>query len=426
MAILYPNYLNIHFDSLAACNAITNRTTDSLILGAINFRSIQGKYSFIREDFARSLGVGQRMLDGAIARLKSRFIISADTIATPFSKSSVMVNKNFKCPAISYERLNLVTSYTKDLVDSAIVSFIAYRLNLEDSFYVCEIGNSPYWQVNFEMISKQFSLSDTTVRRHIDKLIKTGFLEKRRKWNRWGRPLVYLTINQEMYNKISEEYQDSLAKKVRDNDIDAYFDYWPVVKNVIPSLDNNTLDDNEYIINNNTGGDVNLNNLDEVGVTLTFRQKKFLWAALLRTIVDALKIPLEEIHRLYQQVKYFIINPQQHKNVVKFRHLVNIAMKLIRNDKWRMPFGYHKYSSECKEDYERLKAHEKAHYMLKSPDALIRLQAAGELPPELNIGVPELPIQPTVEHGVKVDEKLQAWMEEMERRWLEERYASTL
>ena len=128
------------------------------------------------------------------------------------------------------------------------------------------------------------------------------------------------------------------------------------------SLNNTYTDDDGYINNNTTQSDIILNNIDTIGQDLSKRQSAYLLAAIKNVAAKA----MADVEEMFCWIKFAILNPCQRRGISTFRHAVNRFMKLLREKKLTMPFGYKKYTEEGRSYAERMsKYEEKDEWWLK-------------------------------------------------------------
>lgn len=80
-----------------------------------------------------------------------------------------------------------------------------------------------------------------------------------------------------------------------------------------------------------------------IGQNLSEKQARYLDEALERTIENE-KIAVSSKETLYQELRFSILNPQQHQGISQFKHRVHRCMKLLREKTWRTPKGFNRYS----------------------------------------------------------------------------------
>lgn len=74
---------------------------------------------------------------------------------------------------------------------------------------------------------------------------------------------------------------------------------------------------------------------------LSYLQKIYAQAALRKTLCT------RQAHlfgNYWPEVEFYLTEPKQHPGATSFRHALNIAMALIRQNRWRTPYGFNRYS----------------------------------------------------------------------------------
>lgn len=99
-----------------------------------------------------------------------------------------------------------------------------------------------------------------------------------------------------------------------------------------------------------------------IGNQLSNRQIHYLDGALKNTVARK-QLSLSSPKELWEQLKFSIVNDQQHKGIESFRHAVSRCMKIIADGNWCTPIGFHNHSAygvQIKNDSDkRLKQWEK-------------------------------------------------------------------
>jgi DNA-binding MarR family transcriptional regulator len=108
------------------------------------------------------------------------------------------------------------------------------------------------------------------------------------------------------------------------------------------------------------------NEIRPIGQELTDKQHRYLEVAVKRTLEDLGKPELER--QIFEEVKFNVLSPQQHKGIDDFLWVVNRAMVLIRNRQWKTPWGFKKYSEYGKRQAEHKQTHMEAHLAFKQAE----------------------------------------------------------
>ena len=97
-------------------------------------------------------------------------------------------------------------------------------------------------------------------------------------------------------------------------------------------------------------------NFYSIGTELTYRQEKYLEAALINTIKRE-NLNISNQYELRQEILFSLLNIHQRKNINTFPHAISRCMKILSSGNWKTPIGFYKYSpigqllKSKKEDY---------------------------------------------------------------------------
>jgi hypothetical protein len=417
----FQGFCFVNFKQLAVVNDVVGDIDASLLFGAIkyqvsNTKIVRGADRVIartRRQLANYLNCSLKSIDRKLEQLKSMSLIQT-VLGMWYGKKRMFVRckEDIKF-SVNIRKLQFLNSYTGGNKASVALSYFAYMISL----------GKPNAQKGWCSVPKLelANLLGLTLKGAYAIVIA---LEQKGLIVRTPRHLRhYVTINSAKYDELMAEWEriEHEAKHKKET-IKSH--KRTILTTSINNRDINTVE----IINNNTnnvdylentGGDVNFNQ-DES--KLNKRQLAYAKAAVERTVLKA-KVAVGDIKTLWSQVHFALSTPEHRQGTQNFKHAVNRFMLLIRSGGWRMPFGYEKYSDECKDGYLQLKAREKKHYELKSGAQLARLQARGEIPPELGIDVPDAVYEPPAAIEVDVqDAERRRKLEDLQRRWEIARY----
>lgn len=108
------------------------------------------------------------------------------------------------------------------------------------------------------------------------------------------------------------------------------------------------------------------NDIREIGEELTDKQHRYLTQTLKATLEHLGKQNLER--QIFEEVRFNILSPYQHKGINDFLWVVNRAMKLIRDKQWKTPWGFKKYSDYGKRQAEHKQTHMEQHLAFKQQE----------------------------------------------------------
>lgn len=337
----YSAALCANFEDLKETNRSTHDSFTTLLFGYLCFRAqtTGGIITTTHEALEQFFNCSKAILRKMIKILTKIGVITP--IITSNSKGYKRTTIKVSCTEKSffdYNKICILRKHTNDDELSLLYSFIAYKLTaygkLEHHSWLEVIDGQVWWQLDIKRIAEQFSISERTAFRRINKIRALELLDKKVIGKK-----TYYTINQKKYEKISTDYEEYLFNKKSKCDFVSDF----TDRQALSSINNTSTDDHKDINNNNTiDSDVNLNNLDDIGKDLNKRQSAYLLAAIKKT----LKKVNGNAELIFSWIKFSILNPCQRQGVTKFKHAVNRFMQLLRERKLMEPFGYKKHTEE--------------------------------------------------------------------------------
>lgn len=426
----YQQLCIANFKQFAEINEYTRDLDESLLFGDILFQLSNttlikdGKKEIARQrsQLAKRLDMSISTIQRKLKSLKEYSLISI-SLRKWFGKKRMFISSEKDIHfSINITKLHFLNEYTDDTKCSIALSYFAYQLMQSD----CHTRYGKDWcYVPKADLAKLLVASEMTAHQTVKKLETTGLIDRKGQYG--GEAAFLVRINPTKLAEISAEWEVREEKYAAEKKAKAEA---KAAKNAVQNLEkssnlelsiNNRDIDTIYIKNNNIDITESSINFEQTGYELSSQQRKYLDVALERTVLNA-KVPLIDFSLLKQEVNFAIESIGHRKGTLSFKHAVNRFMLLIRNGDWKTPFGYHKYSDECRETYQHIKVHEKAHYEQKSARALANLRNAGELPPELNIVVPDIAFSPPRIEVVAEDEERKKKLADLERRWQESKY----
>lgn len=361
----YSAALCANYNDLKETNRLTLDSFTSLVCSYLGFRAqTTGDIITTTVDvLARFFNKSTAILNKSLQKLADLGVITI-TITTNqkgYKRTAIKVISN-KQSFFDYEKIALLRNYTKNDELSLLYSFVAYKLTAYDKLnqpgWLKEIDGQIWWRLDTKRIAEQFSISERTAFRNVSKLLELGLLIKRREGLK-----TYYAINDETYKTIADEHQELLINKRPKFDFGSKF----TDTSEVSSINNTFTDEREIYINNNTRDcDIILNNLDSIGKDLNKRQIAYLLAAIKAT-AKKMKFNISEI---FGWIKFAILNPCQRKGTTNFKHAVNRFIKLLRERKLTMPFGYNKYTEEGRQYWAESMAREEKKQWRISDDTL--------------------------------------------------------
>jgi len=337
----YSAVLCANFNGLKETNRLTSDSFATRVFSYLRFRAQTTGNTLITtyETLEQFFSCGKSILRKVLEKLECLGVITITITANQkgYKRTSIKVLSN-ESPFFDYEKIALLRNYTGNDELSLLYSFVAYKIGAYDKLnqptWVKEFDDKIWWQLDVERIASQFNTSERTAFRNLHKLLDLGLLIKRRVGLK-----TYYAINDEMYKAIADEHQEHLRNKRPCSDFVSEFTDTPELS----SINNTSTDERDIYINNNTrDSDINLNNLDSIGKDLNKRQIAYLLAAI-KTTAKKIKFNVSEI---FGWIKFSILNPCQRQGTTNFKHAVNRFIKLLRERKLTMPFGYNKYTED--------------------------------------------------------------------------------
>lgn len=347
----YSAALCVDFNGLKETNRSTLDSFATRVFSYLRFRAQTTGNTLITtyETLEQFFSCGKSILRKVLEKLADLGVItiSITTNQKGYKRTSIKVLSD-ESPFFDYEKIALLRNYTGNDELSLLYSFVAFKIGAYDKLnqpqWVKEIDGKIWWQLDVERIANQFNTSERTAFRNLNKLLDLGLLIKRRVGLK-----TYYAINDEMYKTIADEHQELLINKRPKFDFVSEFTDTPELS----SINNTSPGEREIYINNNTrDSDIILNNLDSIGKDLNKRQIAYLLAAIKTTMQKFGRRTIGEMQNVFGWIKFSILNPCQRKGTTNFKHAVNRFIKLLRERKLTMPFGYNKYTEEGRQFWE--------------------------------------------------------------------------
>ena len=363
----FGNFCFANFKQLAVINKYTQDIDTSILFGAVRYQI--GKTKIVKEGknliirtrrkLADYIGCSLSKIDSVIKNLKELSLIGI-TLGLWYGKKRMFINCkeeiNFK---INVKKLTFMNAYTGSTQASLMLSYFAYEIGKD-----IKTSYGPGWgRVPKKDIAKLLMVSIRTAHRIANTLEHKGFIDLKGQY--CGVACFVVRIKQDKYDDFSAAWDKQTEEEKAAQIL--------VNRDKITTSINNRYINTVEIKNNNIenapsvskieNGDVNFS---QSVLKLSNKELGYAKAAVERTILAA-KVAVDDIQTLWGQVKFALSTPQHRKGTQNFKHAVNRFMLLIRSGVWRAPFGYEKYNSAGKAEYERLRAHEKAHEYAKLP-----------------------------------------------------------
>lgn len=251
--------------------------------------------------------------------------------------------------------LTLLTEETGCLKATVLFARIAFAMRGTKITY----NNQKWCCLTREEMASLLSTSLRTVDAIVRKLIKDGLIVAQNLVFKKKRRL-HFSIPEKILNSLREKALIAMKKTGVIEPANSHFCRSPkeepakiefpirVSENSLKENNNTIIEKSEQkrsIENKKPLCDINF---DKISGGLNKRQVCFLLSALRKTIKQA-KINVSSEKELLEEVIYSILNPEQRKGVLSFKHAVSRCMQLLRQHTWRTPFGFHRYAEYGKE-----------------------------------------------------------------------------
>jgi DNA-binding Lrp family transcriptional regulator len=332
--------------------------------------------SITRSEIAGLYGWGLRHTDSVIADLKKTGIVKV-TLTTVNKKSKLYFSfddKNDTLPLhiVSFHKIANEIGFR----EAVLFSYILYRQRNSQIIH----HDKKWAAITRDEIATFLNLSTRTVSRLIDSLKNQGLIEMenmifndqiQQHFNipQSAHDLLSPLINQFMTNPPPKK-EESLTKKAEET---AEVIHRTPCQNEMGDI----AKPQAYIVKNKEKNNIiNLTNFNQQKFTyrdirkiekdLTTQQDKYLTIALSKLLAEKNKSHLER--DFFEQIKFCILNPAQHKGINDFLWVTNRSLKLIRENKWKTPFGFKKYSDYGKKQNDHKITYIEKHLALKQAE----------------------------------------------------------
>lgn len=311
----------------------------------------------LREELKKRIGKGLHTVDKLLKELvQMGWITVEDGMWHGVKCLRILLTGKGGDVNIHNKKLCLLTSYTGDHKLSMIVAFIDYCRKERP---ITDSNGQIYAYVSRPYLAKLLKVDKGTVDRYFKQLAKLGIINDDYYTRRlWGVINYRVTINDDFYNKLCDEWEAILKEQEEQN----------LAKRSKNALSIRTGDDPELLQNNNTAStyvypqDIPAHK-QNTSIILSRKEQRYLRGALLRTLAhlsdDQYRNP-ESKNNLLAQVLYAITNPAFRVKTESFKHAVNLFMWLIRNRKWLMPYGFWKYDATGQKQFKEIIEREEA------------------------------------------------------------------
>jgi len=283
--------------------------------------------------------------------------------------------------SIFHNKLDLLKSQAGSLAKAEFLDKCLFWWQISN--YTIKNSSHTWFTRTTDQMAKEVGCSERTIRRYLADLIDKGLIEKqvRERYSKThGKHItsLHIRITDKLLAILKTYTTTSQAPKEKQTDS----------KN-LPQNDRTCSDslsvpsynkEKEYKYNNNTvsqNDNVNLGDNKESHLhstpkqTLTFEIEKKIGEIVsieVKNQVKGMMVNLEKQHgiilnnkeRLFAEIIYSLINPQQFSGIKSATHKINIISKLLRQKRWSTPKGFYNHF-ETGQDFKQrdINAHKK-------------------------------------------------------------------
>ncbi len=342
----------INFKAFDSLNSRLNNVDATLLLSKIKFHQSFTKIKkFDRAVIARSrkqiaswFGFSTKKIDRILGQLEETGLIEK-TVGLWYGKKRIFISASTETNMVpvNLDMLGAITDYTGSVRTALIFSKIAFayantKIEHEDKKWCC---------LNKGELSKWAGLSIRTIDSLLDGLCKKGLiLKKKFLWRdkiqtHFHIPDFVITT----INKTINRGKDPITSYKKPNKIIGCQKQEKVINShncrELPAKRGLSIRIRSNLKEtNNITSDINF---ELVGENLSWRQLKYLRAAFTRT-ANQQSLIISSPKDLWEQLKFSVLNIQQHKGINSFKHVVARCMKILSDGNWRTPIGFSNHS----------------------------------------------------------------------------------
>lgn len=208
-------------------------------------------------------------------------------------------------------------------------------------------------------LAAELGFSESRIYIYLKNLEHEGFIIRKR-FKYYGVPRSFIAISETLQNKLQilpKEPENTIAIKekepISENDIYERMDS-------LVSTETNNKEKNR-VINN-----ITLNNLD----TKIQNNELHIVKGMLFNVQKHHGVKLSAPQKVFDEVVFSLNNKHQFQNIDTFQHKINIISQLLRNNRWRTPKGFNKYSPEAKRHQEKSEQDNAARLKIKKEECI--------------------------------------------------------
>ncbi|HAT8258164.1 TPA: hypothetical protein JA493_14450, partial [Legionella pneumophila] len=206
-------------------------------------------------------------------------------------------------------------------------------------------------------LAAELGFSESRIYIYLKNLEEEGLIIRKR-FKYYGVPRSFIAITETLQSKLqflSKEKENTIEIKEKKptsrNDINERMDY-------LVSADTNNKEKNR-VINN-----ITLNQLDD---KLPINELNIVKGMLLN-VQKSHGVKLSSPQKVLDEIVFSLSNKEQFQNIDTFQHKINIISQLLRNNRWRTPKGFNKYSPEAKRYQEQCDQENTARLKIKKDE----------------------------------------------------------
>ena len=373
------NLCPINFEAFGKVNRITENMEATLLFSKIKFHQVNsviesdGKTWIIRsrKQLAEWFQFTEKKVDALLSLLDEKGLVQK-VVRLWHGKKALMLHASTEIMAIPihHQKFSSLVECIGNIHSTIIFSKIAFHFNNSQISH----EHKKWCSIKKEVLASWTGVSIRKLDRIIEELVKNGILLKKNFiW--YGKRQLHFHIpnfaQEVLYDRISEiKKQNGIPVATSQilpstvNPINNIINPNPVkkegrgeVKKALPYAFNCLspsaktgksirIRSNIKKTNNNTANDLSnqrKSDITLINFKLTYQQEKYLEGALRNTLRRS-QVKVSNQPGLLEELKFSVINIEQHKGITSFHHVVSRYMKIIAQNNWKTPIGFYKHS----------------------------------------------------------------------------------
>jgi hypothetical protein len=346
--------LPLNFKEFDRLNNITGNLEETLLLARLKFHqknskiTKSGKVWIVRsrEQISSWFNFDKKKTDRLLSHLEKSGLIEKK-VGLWYGKKAlfISVNKEINDSPVNHKILSVFIDVTNSIQNALVFAKILFTFNNSK----IEHENKKWSSLTKQTLADWAKLSVRTIDKILYALVKNGLvLKKNFVWKEKLKSHFHIP------NFVIESIKDQFEKlKALSDRIDGIKKTSPQIcrqgtvnlgisiklRENLQKATNKTY--TPYLSTEEIKCDINF---DSIGEELTERQTKYLEGALRKT-VESKGVRISNPKEFFEQLKFSILNINlQHKGIESFKHAVSRCMKILSDNNWRTPKGFHNHS----------------------------------------------------------------------------------